>query len=377
MAELGHEVVGVDVDEARSPALPQGGVPFYEPGPAELLAPREPAGRLRFTTRYAEAAPFGDVHFVCVGTPQRPASTPPTCSYVDAVGRRARPAPDATSVLVVGKSTVPVGTAARLARRLAELAPAGRRRRAGLEPRVPARGLRRRGHAAPDRLVSACRDAAGRARRAARGLRAASSSAARRSSSPTSRPPSWSRWPPTPSWPPRSPSSTRWPRCARRPAPTSSTLADAHRLRRAHRSPVPQRRPRLRRRVPAEGHPGVHRPGRRARRRPRRCRFLREVDEINMRRRAARRRPRPRGVRRRARSARGSPCSGAAFKPDTDDVRDSPALDVAGRAPAAGGRRCAVLRPARAPTTPERSGRPSTTPTRSMEAWRGATWCCT
>ncbi|EXG79971.1 UDP-glucose dehydrogenase family protein [Cryptosporangium arvum] len=114
MAEIGHDVLGVDVDEAKIAALAEGRAPFFEPGFPEVLKRNLENGRLRFGTSLAEAGAFGDVHFVCVGTPQRPGSHAADLRYVDAVvgGLAPHLRPGA---LVVGKSTVPVGTAARLA----------------------------------------------------------------------------------------------------------------------------------------------------------------------------------------------------------------------------------------------------------------------
>lgn len=113
MAELGHEVLGVDVDPAKIEALSAGQVPFFEPGLPELLKKHVESGRLRFTTNYDEAVEFANVHFVGVGTPQVKGSYAADVRYVDAaitelakrvVGKH----------LVFGKSTVPVGTAPRL-----------------------------------------------------------------------------------------------------------------------------------------------------------------------------------------------------------------------------------------------------------------------
>jgi len=124
MAELGFEVVGVDVDDAKVATLSSGRVPFYEPGLDEVLSRNLQAGRLRFTTSFAEAAGFADVHFVCVGTPQLAGAQRADMSQVhgsvDALAAHLRP-----DALVVGKSTVPVGTAAGLAERLASSAVAG------------------------------------------------------------------------------------------------------------------------------------------------------------------------------------------------------------------------------------------------------------
>ncbi len=124
MAELGFEVLGFDVDAAKVEALRAGNVPFWEPGLEPVLRRHVEAGTLRFTTDYDEVAEFGDVHFVCVGTPQRGDGLGADMSQVETAiggilpGLR-RPA------LVVGKSTVPVGTAAALARTLSAGAPAG------------------------------------------------------------------------------------------------------------------------------------------------------------------------------------------------------------------------------------------------------------
>ncbi|MFF1306436.1 UDP-glucose dehydrogenase family protein [Streptomyces sp. NPDC058307] len=116
MAELGHEVLGVDVDPDKVAALQGGHVPFHEPGLPELIRKHTASGRLRFTTDYAEAGDFAEVHFVCVGTPQRKGSEGADLTYVDAaftaIAEHA-----AEGSLLVGKSTVPVGTAERLAAR--------------------------------------------------------------------------------------------------------------------------------------------------------------------------------------------------------------------------------------------------------------------
>lgn len=79
MAELGHEVLGVDVEPDKIAALQSGQVPFYEPGLPELLMRNLANGRLRFTTSYEEAADFGEVHFSCVGTPSGTTAPAPTC----------------------------------------------------------------------------------------------------------------------------------------------------------------------------------------------------------------------------------------------------------------------------------------------------------
>ena len=124
MAELGYEVVGLDVDPAKVDLLRSGRVPFYEPGLDEVLARNIEAGRLRFTTSFAEVGEFADVHFVCVGTPQaagaQRADTSQVFGSVESLLPHLRP-----GALVVGKSTVPVGTAHQLAERIAESGPEG------------------------------------------------------------------------------------------------------------------------------------------------------------------------------------------------------------------------------------------------------------
>jgi UDPglucose 6-dehydrogenase len=109
-AELGYDVMGVDVDADKIAKLVDGEVPFHEPGLDELLRRNIASGRLRLTTSYAEAAEFADIHFICVGTPQRGDGMGADLSYVESsvtnltqhLSRKA---------LIVGKSTVPVGTA--------------------------------------------------------------------------------------------------------------------------------------------------------------------------------------------------------------------------------------------------------------------------
>ena len=121
MAELGHHVVGIDVDERKIAALAAGHPPFFEPGLPEILTSATGSGRLRFSTDIADAAD-AEVHFLAVGTPQAAGTSAADLRYVDAAFESLLPHL-AEGALVVGKSTVPVGTAARLAARLAEAAP--------------------------------------------------------------------------------------------------------------------------------------------------------------------------------------------------------------------------------------------------------------
>ena len=113
MAELGFEVLGLDIDPTRVASLSEGLLPFHEPDLPALLQKHVKSGRLRFTTSYQEAGAWGDVHFIGVGTPQRAGEGAADMSYVDAatISLARNITKDA---LIVGKSTVPVGTTRRL-----------------------------------------------------------------------------------------------------------------------------------------------------------------------------------------------------------------------------------------------------------------------
>ena len=124
MAELGHDVVGVDIDPGKVAKLAGGDIPFYEPGLRKLLRDNLAAGRLRFTTDYDMAAEFADVDFLGVGTPQKKGEYGADLRHVNAVIDALVPRLTRASVLI-SKSTVPVGTAAELACRAAALAPRG------------------------------------------------------------------------------------------------------------------------------------------------------------------------------------------------------------------------------------------------------------
>ncbi|WP_431229545.1 UDP-glucose dehydrogenase family protein [Paenarthrobacter nicotinovorans] len=121
MAKLGHEVVGIDVDARKIEELACARAPFFEPGLEELLLDVQKTGRLSFTTDMAAAA-SADVHFICVGTPQKKGENGADLRFVDAAVLALIPHLKNGDV-VVGKSTVPVGTAARLADVVAESQP--------------------------------------------------------------------------------------------------------------------------------------------------------------------------------------------------------------------------------------------------------------
>jgi UDPglucose 6-dehydrogenase len=121
MADLGHDVVGIDVDVAKIEGLNAGHPPFYEPGFPELLRTALDSGRLRFSSDMSDAA-GRRVHFVCVGTPQKRGEYAADMRYVDASVTSLAPHLSAGD-LVVGKSTVPVGTAERLAEQVDAVRP--------------------------------------------------------------------------------------------------------------------------------------------------------------------------------------------------------------------------------------------------------------
>jgi UDPglucose 6-dehydrogenase len=153
MAEIGHDVLGVDIDEDRAELLNTGRAWFLEPGLDELLARHIRSGRLRFTTSFQEAAAFGTVHFLGVGTPGLPNGDGYDLSQV--FGSVAALAPHLTEpALVIGKSTVPPGTTARLVREIRNAAPAGDAVEVAWNPE-----FLREGHAVadtlrPDRIVA-------------------------------------------------------------------------------------------------------------------------------------------------------------------------------------------------------------------------------
>ena len=122
MAELGFEVIGVDVDAEKINQLSIGTVPFYEPGLDELLKKQITAKRLTFTTDFSKISGC-DVHFICVGTPQSKNSNAADLTYVNSALEKVAKVAKAGS-LVVGKSTVPVGTAAKLRAQLKQINPA-------------------------------------------------------------------------------------------------------------------------------------------------------------------------------------------------------------------------------------------------------------
>jgi UDPglucose 6-dehydrogenase len=119
MADIGHEVLGVDIDERKTEMLKSGKAGFHEPGLNEMLSRNVSAGRLRFTTSFAEAASFATVHFLSVATPALLAGTYDLSQLRMAVADLAQHITG--PAVIIGKSTVPPGTTASLAAIAAEI----------------------------------------------------------------------------------------------------------------------------------------------------------------------------------------------------------------------------------------------------------------
>jgi UDPglucose 6-dehydrogenase len=153
MADLGHEVLAIDVDADKIAMAARGETPFFEPGLEPLLRKNLDAGRLRFTDSFAEVGEFGDVHFICVGTPQvKGGGGNADLSYVfsatDAL------APHLTrATLIVGKSTVPVGTSREIVDRVHAAAPAGDLVDYAFNPEFLREGYAVQDSLTPDRIV--------------------------------------------------------------------------------------------------------------------------------------------------------------------------------------------------------------------------------
>jgi UDPglucose 6-dehydrogenase len=152
MAELGHEVLALDVDAEKVESAAGGKAAFFEPGLDPLLRKTLDSGRLRFTTDWAELGAFGQMHFLCVGTPQVPGGYAADLKYV--YGAIDSLAPHLTTdCLIVGKSTVPVGTARQLTARVRAAAPAGDRVDLAWNPEFLREGYAVQDTLTPDRFV--------------------------------------------------------------------------------------------------------------------------------------------------------------------------------------------------------------------------------
>ena len=152
MAELGHEVLGVDIDPGKVAKLAGGDIPFYEPGLRKMLSDNLAAGRLHFTTDYGAAVEFADVHFLGVGTPQKKGEYGADLRHVHAVIDTLVPKLQRSAV-IVGKSTVPVGTASELGVRARALAANGVDVEIAWNPEFLREGFAVHDTLHPDRLV--------------------------------------------------------------------------------------------------------------------------------------------------------------------------------------------------------------------------------
>src|ERR1700742_4040749 len=152
MADLGHQVLAIDVDAEKTAKAARGEAPFFEPGLEPLLRKNLDAGRLRFTDSFAEIGEFGDVHFVCVGTPQVKDGGNADLSYVFGAAEALAPHLN-RATLVVGKSTVPVGTSRQLIDRVRAAAPAGDPVDYAFNPEFLREGYAVQDSLTPDRIV--------------------------------------------------------------------------------------------------------------------------------------------------------------------------------------------------------------------------------
>lgn len=152
MASLGHQVIALDIDASKIASLAAGKVPFHEPGLPELLSSPLESGKLEFTTSWEQLASQADVHFLCVGTPQSDSSGAADLGQIQAAV--ASLAPLLTKpCLVVGKSTVPVGTAKWIADYFANNSPAGSGVHVVWNPEFLREGFAVQDTLHPDRIV--------------------------------------------------------------------------------------------------------------------------------------------------------------------------------------------------------------------------------
>jgi UDPglucose 6-dehydrogenase len=151
LADLGHEVLAIDVDKQKIARAANGEAPFFEPGLEPLLRKNLDAGRLRFTTSFAEVGTFGEVHFLCVGTPEGESGHADLSFVHGAADMLARYL--ASAALIVGKSTVPVGTARQVLSRVRAIAPAGRQVDLAWNPEFLREGFAVQDSLTPDRIV--------------------------------------------------------------------------------------------------------------------------------------------------------------------------------------------------------------------------------
>jgi UDPglucose 6-dehydrogenase len=151
MADLGHQVLAIDIDEQKIAKAAMGEPPFFEPGLEPLLRKNLDSGRLRFTTSFAAIGEFGKVHFLCVGTPEGE-SGQADLSFVHAAAEALAPHL-ASECLIAGKSTVPVGTARQVMNRVRAMAPAGDLVELAWNPEFLREGFAVQDSLTPDRIV--------------------------------------------------------------------------------------------------------------------------------------------------------------------------------------------------------------------------------
>lgn len=152
MASLGHDVVALDVDEAKVTSLAAGTVPFHEPGLPELLQQSLADGKIKFTTSWVDVSAGADVHFLCVGTPQSAESPAADLSQIQSAIRSLAPLLT-KPCLIVGKSTVPVGTAQWISDYLVNNSPAGQDVHLVWNPEFLREGFAVQDTLHPDRIV--------------------------------------------------------------------------------------------------------------------------------------------------------------------------------------------------------------------------------
>ena len=268
MAVLGYDVLGVDIDRGQDRGAPASArCRSSSPAcPRCSARPWTPAGCGSPPTSPRPASSATSTSSAWARRSAR-TRTPPTSATSRASVRDLAPHLRRTC-LVVGKSTVPVGTAAAAHRDGPRTnAPAGPTSSSPGTPSSCARASPSRTPCSPDRLVFGVSSRAWARSQLEAAFAPLLEAGAPVVVAPTWRPPSWSRSPRTRSWPPRSPTSTPWPRCARRPAPTCKMLAEALSYDDRIGGRFLKPGPRLRRRLPAQGHPRLHPPRRGARRR--------------------------------------------------------------------------------------------------------------
>jgi UDPglucose 6-dehydrogenase len=152
LADLGHDVLAIDADQEKLARAASGEAPFFEPGLEPLLRKNLDAGRLRFTTSFTEIGAFGEVHFLCVGTPEGEAGQADLSDVHAAASALA--AQLTGPCLIAGKSTVPVGTARQLLTRVRALAPAGEQVDLAWNPEFLREGFAVHDSLVPDRIVA-------------------------------------------------------------------------------------------------------------------------------------------------------------------------------------------------------------------------------